>query len=84
MSANADTDIRWQRASSLEPAPEVEQLAVALLLAWAQGLLDLRVLPSGHLEGLVDPPHLGGDQRPVRTVDQPVQTPGLSVKDQPK
>lgn len=31
------------------------------LLAWAQRLLHLWVAPSGHLKGLVDPPHLGDD-----------------------
>src|SRR6187401_3537871 len=37
----ADSDLRWQRTLSLESAPDVEQPGVALLLARAQGLLDL-------------------------------------------
>ena len=37
----ADTDPCWQRALPLEPAPEGDQLAVALLLSRARGLIDL-------------------------------------------
>ena len=61
MSANVRARIFCGSAPlALEAAPEVEQLAVALLLARAQGFIDLWVLPSGHREGLVNAPHLGG------------------------
>lgn len=56
-----DADPRWQRTLPLEPVPEVEQLAVALLLTRVERLVDLRVLPAGRRQGLVDPPHAGGD-----------------------
>jgi hypothetical protein len=55
-----DSDLLRQRALALEAAPEVEQLAVALLLTRAQCLINLWVLPSGHRESLVNPPHLRG------------------------
>src|SRR5688572_2895691 len=51
----------WQIALLLEPARAVEQFAVAIVLARPQRLLDLRMLPTGRREGLVDPPHLGDD-----------------------
>jgi hypothetical protein len=51
----------WQPTLPLESAAEIEQATVAVLLARTQSLVNLGVLPSGHDEGLVDLPDLGGD-----------------------